>query len=268
MTNYILIIIALTFIIHFISTISYSVRIVGVRTGKIAVSFALFNILVLVSRLSNTIQSPLLAKHIENGLAQNCATINTATPFRLIMLSATLASIIGALCIPTFQRIFSSIVEKYSKEKSLFKVIMHSFSKIGIEPIKSSLKIPAAENIMNMQLERQLPWLSILLNIFAVMLLTIGVLSSLYAGYLYADLRLTCGFLSGIINGIATLFLFVLIDPRLSIMTDETVLGKCSQNIFRRTVVLMVLARILGTLLAQVFFIPAANFIGYIAKLI
>ncbi len=204
MTTYIIITVVLTFVIHFISTISYSVRIVGVRTGKIAVSFALFNILVLVSRLSNTIQSPLLAKHIENGLKNNIDTINTETPFRLIILSATFASIIGALFIPTFQRIFSSIVEKYSTEKSMFKVIMHSFSKIGINHFKSSIKIPTTDNITSIKFERSFPWMSIILNILAVMLLTIGVLSSLYAGYLYPNLRLTCGNLSGIINGVAT----------------------------------------------------------------
>lgn len=39
----------LTFIIHLIGTLAYSVRIAGVRTRRIAVSFALFNILALVS---------------------------------------------------------------------------------------------------------------------------------------------------------------------------------------------------------------------------
>lgn len=268
MTNYIFIIVLFTFVIHFISTISYSVRIVGVRTGKIAVSFALFNIFVLVSRLSNTIQSPLLAKHIENGLISGIHIKNAETSFRFIILSATIASIIGALFIPTFQRLFSSIVEKYSTEKSIFKVVMHSFSKMGIHHFKSSLRIPVSDNLTKIKFERNLPWLSIILNIFAVMLLTIGVLSSLYAGYLYPGLRLTCGNLSGIINGVATLFLFVIIDPSLSIMTDETVMGKCSENVFRRTVVLLVITRIIGTVLAQIFFIPAVHLIGYIAKLL
>ena len=40
----------LTFIIHLIGTLAYAVRIAGVRTRRIAVSFALFNILILVSR--------------------------------------------------------------------------------------------------------------------------------------------------------------------------------------------------------------------------
>ena len=41
---------ALTFVIHLIGTLAYAVRIAGVRTRRIAVSFALFNVLAPVSR--------------------------------------------------------------------------------------------------------------------------------------------------------------------------------------------------------------------------
>ena len=68
MLNHIILVLILTVIIHFINTLAYSVRIVGVRTGKIAVSFALFNIVVLISRVANTIQAPLLAKTVERSL--------------------------------------------------------------------------------------------------------------------------------------------------------------------------------------------------------
>jgi len=56
----------LTFVINLIGSLAYSVRIAGVRTGRIALSFSLFNILVLVSRTANTFQAPLLAKRVEH----------------------------------------------------------------------------------------------------------------------------------------------------------------------------------------------------------
>jgi len=43
----------LTGVINLIGALAYGARIAGVRTRRIAMSFALFNILVLVSRLSN-----------------------------------------------------------------------------------------------------------------------------------------------------------------------------------------------------------------------
>jgi hypothetical protein len=78
MTTQILIVLILTFVINLITTLSYSVRIVGIRTGRIAISFALFNILVLVSRTANGFQAPLLAKTVENDIKIGSITL---TPF-------------------------------------------------------------------------------------------------------------------------------------------------------------------------------------------
>ena len=63
----IVIVMMLTFLITLIGTLAYSIRIVGVRTGKIALSFALFNIFVLLSRTANTIQGPMLTKYVEKS---------------------------------------------------------------------------------------------------------------------------------------------------------------------------------------------------------
>jgi hypothetical protein len=74
--------------------------------------------------------------------------------------------------------------------------------------------------------------------------------------------------LSSVINGFATILLFVFIDPYLSIMTDEVVLGKCKESVFRQYIVYMVLARIIGTLVAQIIFIPAAKLIAYFSGIL
>ena len=44
MTTQVVIVLILTFVINLITTLSYSVRIVGIRTGRIAISFALQHI--------------------------------------------------------------------------------------------------------------------------------------------------------------------------------------------------------------------------------
>ena len=106
MDKQLIVICILTFIIHLIGTLAYSVRIAGMRTRRIAVSFALFNILVLVSRTSNSFQGPFLAKRIEENLSHG-VSLGMLSDFRWLLLSATLATIVGAFLIPTFQRIFS-----------------------------------------------------------------------------------------------------------------------------------------------------------------
>ena len=56
------------------------------------------------------------------------------------------------------------------------------------------------------------PWRVIALNIGAQALLTVGVFAALYAGYLDPKFRLTAVSLSSVINGVATILLFVFID--------------------------------------------------------
>jgi hypothetical protein len=52
---------ALVALINVVSTLSYAVRIAGVRTGRTAFALSLFNLLVLFSRSSNAILAPLLS---------------------------------------------------------------------------------------------------------------------------------------------------------------------------------------------------------------
>ena len=266
MTNQIVLVLGLTFLINLITTLSYSVRIVGIRTGRIAVSFALFNILVLISRTANGFQAPLLASTIEKNI--NSGIGANLLDFRLIILSCTIASIIGGLMIPTFQRILSIAVEKFSVYKSVPKVLIYGFTKSGITSIKENIVMPSSKNLLKIDLYKDFPWKVFIMNVVAVAIVTIGVLSSLYAGYFNPAFRTTASSLSAIINGFATILMFVFIDPFLSVMTDDVVLGKTSESLFRKYIVYMVFARVIGTVIAQIVLIPAARLISMTAGFI
>ena len=206
---------ALTFIIHLIGTLAYSVRISATRTRRIAISLSLFNILVLVSRTSNSFQAPLLAKRVEQNLATG-ANDAAITDFRWLLVSATLASI--------------------------------------------------WRNITNAYHNAHIPWKMILLNTVAMAIWTVGVFSALYASYLRPELRMTSSQLSAIINGVATILMFMFIDPYLSMLTDELVEGKVSDPYFRRSIVWLTGSRIVGTVMAQFLLIPAALWIVTVAE--
>lgn len=254
----------LTAIIHFINTLAYSVRIVGVRTGKIAISFALFNIVVLISRTANTIQAPLLAKTVENSI--KTGTIEELIPFfRYIMVAATIGSIFAALFIPTFQRMYTKAVNTFNICKSIPRLLLYGFSKNGIQQFKENIKIPSKNNLTKIKELEQIPIKITLLNMVAVSMLTVGILSALYAGAIAPEFRTTSSTLSSIITGISTLILFIFIDPHLSLMTDEVINESRSEGDFRATVMFMIFGRILGTMLAQIIFLPSANIISYIA---
>jgi hypothetical protein len=230
----------LTFVIHLIGTLAYSVRIAGVRTRRIAVSFALFSILVLVSRTSNSFLGPFLAKRVESNLAGTVAT-NLLADFRWLLVASSLATIAGALLIPTFQRVFCRAVDHFQVHRSVPKLLLHGLFKGGLSYVT-------------------------LLNVGAVALWTVGVFASLYAGALDPDVRVTSSTLSSIINGGATIMMAVFIDPHMSGMTDDVVEGRVSESAFRQAIVWLVGSRLAGTLLAQALLVPSALLIVFVAR--
>ncbi len=263
MTSQILIVLILTFLINLISTLSYSVRIVGIRTGRIAISFALFNILLLISRTANGFQAPLLAKTVENDIKHGI--FDNTIIFRYVIFSCTLATILGGFLIPTFQRILSRAVLNFSTHKSLPKLIIRGFTKNGILYFKDNMAVPARGNITQISTDKEFPWKIFILNTVAVAVLTVGVLSSVYAAYLNPEYRTTASSLSAFINGFATILLSIFIDPHLSVMTDDVMLGKCPEAVFRKYIVYIIIARLLGTIIAQLLFLPGASLIAFIA---
>lgn len=263
----IIIVLVLTFIIYIISTLAYSVRVVGVRTGRIAISFAVFNVFALISRTANSIQAPLMAKTIENNIkAGNVEGLLYI--FRWILFSATLATIAGAMLMPTFIRVFGKAVDSFSIHRSIPRLLLHGFSKSGIEQFKKSVKLPKKDNFSHLKSIKRIPKKVVLLNTIAFSITTVGILASLYAGSLYPDLRTTCSTLSSVINGLATVLMFIFIDPFISMMTDDVIRGEVTEIDFDRCIIFIVCGLIAGTVIAQFLLVPAARIIGFIARLI
>jgi hypothetical protein len=263
MNTQIYIVFFLNFIITLIGTLAYSVRLVGVRTGKIAISFAIFNVFSLISRIALTLQVPILTKHIEQS-SETAALYNI---FMLIILTSGAATVAGAFMIPSFQRILTKTVDSFSVNRSIPKILIHSLTKSGIKYIKEFTVLPAKENITKLSL-KDLPKKTIILNIITVSLITTGALAPIYAGCIAPDLRATCLTLAPVITGVATIIMTVFIDPQLSMMTDDVIEGKYSEQGFRACVVGMVCSKTIGTFLSLLIFLPAAYLIVLIARAI
>jgi hypothetical protein len=137
------------------------------------------------------------------------------------------------------------------------------FSKAGIIYLRDNLAMPSKSNISQLRPDHTFPLKIFLLNVVAVSIMTIGVLSAVYASYLNPEYRTTASNLSAFINGFATILMFVFIDPHLSTMTDDVNIGKLPESAFRKIIVYMVGARIAGTMLAQILFLPAAKMIAW-----
>lgn len=263
MDTQIIIVLVLNFVIALLGTLAYSTRLVGVRTGKIAVTFAVFNVLMLVSRTAVTFQSPLLTKFVESNTSSN----DLIRIFNSIIIVSGIASIVGAFLIPTFQKMFSKAVNHFSIEKSIPKLILHSFSKTGVKYMRDSIAIPVKESVTSINF-KNLPKRILVYNLVSVAIITAGAFAPIYAGSIMPELRATCLSLSPIINGTATILTSIFIDPHLSIMTDDVIDGKCSEEDFRGCVIAMVGSKVIGTFAALVIFIPASYLIAFVANYI
>lgn len=255
-----MILLALTFVINLIGSLAYSVRIAGVRTMRIAVSFSMFNILVLVSRTANSFQAPMLAKRVEQNLHAGAAS--GVADFRWLLAAASMATIVGALLTPTFQRLFAKGVDAFAVHRSLPRLMFKAFSPVGLAHIRESLVFPRANNVRVLFSHSRISVSVVLMNMAATAVWTVGVFASLYAGYLNPELRATSSNLSGLINGLSTILLFIIVDPYLSLVTDDVLQGKASEPFFRRSVIWLLGSRLAGTVLAQVLLVPAAEAIA------
>lgn len=265
MDRQLLIICLLTAGINLIGTLAYAARIAGVRTRRIAMSFALFNILVLVSRTSNSFLGPFLAKRIENRIVHGGGD-SLFLDFQIVLASASIAVAVGIVLVPSGQRLFARAIGYFQQHRSTAKLILKTASPTGLKTVRDALHPPSLVHLRNLAKPRGVGWGVLLANCLAQALITVGVVASLYAGYLNPEFRVTASQLSAVINGFATILLFALIDPQLSVMTDDAVEGRVSEALFRRTIVWISFSRLAGTILAQVLLLPSAQLIAWIAN--
>jgi hypothetical protein len=254
----------LTFVIHLIGTLAYAVRIAGVRTGRIAVSFALANVLLLVARTSNTFQGPLLAKHVEESILSGSVS-RVETDLRWLIFAATLATIVGILLIPTSQRVFSHAIRALGTHRSVPRLLLSGVSWAGLRQLRVAVRVPSMKNLAHLRL-RSAPHRMLVYNALATALWTVSVFASLYAGCLRPELRVTANNLSAVVNGTSTVLLFLFIDPYLSLLTDDAVSKRATEAEFRRSIVLFGVSRLVGTIIAQLALIPGAKAIALVAK--
>jgi hypothetical protein len=236
---------------------------VGLRTGRIAVSLALFNMLVLIARTANGFQAPLLAKKVESDIVRGVT--GDVSMFRWIIFSCTLSTIMGALMMPRFQKVLSKAVLQFSHHQSMWRLFVQASSKLGIRSLTNGFAWPWKHLMFSNTLEHPFPLKIFIINTVAIAFVTVGVLSAVYASYLNPDFRNTAGSLSALVNGISTILMFIFVDPHFSVMTDDVALGKRSESSFKSYIAYMIIARVFGTVLAQLIFLPTAALLAKLA---
>jgi hypothetical protein len=253
-------------VITMIETLAYSTRISGARVKLIATALSLFSTLVIVSRFSTMIQQPLTAKLIAESPDINKLGF-IEEQYRILISVTSLGVLLGILLFPTFINIFSRAIIQLSNERgSVVSTFLKQFNLQSVKKIIRCFRLPRLTYLQGITL-KTIPKRLFVINILVSAVFTIGVLSSLYSSMLvpenYAQAALMS---SGIINGIATILLTLFIDPKASVLADRVMKKQCDYVFLKSYSLTMISSKFLGTLVAQLLFIPAAYYVAWFAK--
>ncbi|MBU0630134.1 MAG: lipid II flippase Amj family protein [Candidatus Margulisbacteria bacterium] len=250
----------LTGIIHFTETAASSLRLAGVRTGQIATSLSFVNATLLVTRTSNMLQAPFLGGLVDHAIMTGNPS-GLVGSFRMVIFAAFIGNLLGAVCTPFFVAVFTKAILRFERVGSVPRLIVAAFFPRNLTKIIDRFRLPAKESLMNLSL-KGMPKGFLWTNLIVVSVYAIGVLSSLYAGALVPEFRITASQLSAIVNGIATILLVTLVDPTCAYITDQAVKGKRREGDVRAMVFYIIMGRVVGTLvLSQLLFLPSAEYI-------
>src|SRR5437870_5703335 len=173
------IIVVLTAVVHCLDTASYASRIAGARTGRLALTGALFNIVSLASRAAYTLQAPLLGSAVDRMVREGDLG-NLLRDFHVIIAAATVGTLFGAMLIPTFTAIFSRAARAYEFHGSFPALLLHTLSLRGFSRLSENLRVPLPESIRQAR-RFNLPRSFLLLSILVTAVYTVGISSTMYA---------------------------------------------------------------------------------------
>ena len=252
---------ALTLIIHTTETLSYALRFAGVLSGRFAVALSLSGIILLVSRTSNLMQAPFTGGLIDQAAVQQT---DPTGKLRLIIAASSLGTLAAILLFPTFVQVSKRLISHLELAGSIPKMIRSAVTVQTIRRARHHVRWPKLSSLSRFRI-KGVPKRLLLLNTLGTAIYTTSVLSVLYATLLAPGYEATVLMSSGLINGFATIFMTLLVDPQVAVLTDKALLGKTSPESIRQMYLWLMVSRFFGTMAAQLLLIPAAHWVAWLA---
>ena len=267
---------AITFIVQGVTIGAYAARLAGVQTKRIATSISLFNLFVTTGRLANLFMVLFLAPLSDQ--AGNAVRVLAGDPqlvalwqhgfeiqLRLIVLAGTLGMIAFALLLPMFTYLFRRGVHSFEFRGSVPHSLARLASPSVLGDVLRAQRLPSWSQIRAFDW-RWIPKRLLIFNTVVMCVYAIGVQASFLASVLDDQVARTAVSLSGVINGVGTIAFTLFVDPTSSMITDQAIHGKRTVEEVRSMVFYLSLTAIVGTLLSQAIFYPAAVIIEVVAR--
>ena len=259
-----------TFMIQFTETIVYGMRLSGLRTRQMAIAMSFVTTSLIVSRLSNMFQAPLLGTKVDAAImiGTPAALTELEFTFRLIIFAGFLGVVCGSLLTRTTVTLFEKAIQHFLVHGSIPKIVCTALKPRSIMAILRSFRLPSFSALRLISL-KDIPKQFLIFNIILTSCYSIGVLCSLLAGAYLPEIRSTANQLSGIVNGIATILMTIFVDPSGARITDQTFHGNRPESHVVSVIFFMQMGKLLGTLLiAQLLFWPFTKYVMFFTELL
>ncbi|MDO7905216.1 DUF2837 family protein [Paenibacillus sp. JX-17] len=251
-----------TLTIHTADSLSYALRLGGLRARRIGLALSLAGMLLLVSRTSNMAQGPMIGRLVDH--AKSAADGGgLASGLHIVMAAAAAGTVLAMLLFPSVVRISARLVVHLESAGSFPALLRRVLIPARLKNISFYIRLPRLYMVRTL-LDGNLPRRLMVMNMTVTAIYTTGVLSSLYASYLWPAHSTSMSMSSGLINGLATILLTLLIDPKLAILSERSLRGELRLSQMNRTFGLMMCSRLAGTLLAQLLLVPFAYWLGWL----
>lgn len=253
----------------------YASRVSAVRTASIATAVAVFNFFSLLARIAGQIYIPFVGA-VTDSLTKrppntplDQGSLHVLENFnRGLIAGATLGCLLSVLMIPTFVKIYDAIILQIGRHGELSKVLALAAHPKRWPAIVRTLTSPFKQSVTLAALGR-IPKGFLVGNVVVLTFMTVGQLAAVYAGAALApEVARTATLLSPLINGVATITLSVFVDPTTATIVDRAAEGKRPIEDVETMTFWLAMGSVLGTLAAQILFIPAAWLIGQGAQLV
>lgn len=251
-------------IMSVIDTLSYGVRTAGVRTKRLAISLSLFNILVIFSRISNMFSAPVLGNFPDKVYRGAFTSSDVLNGLRADVLFIIAGVLVGGMITPTVIRVFDRGIQVLDAKGSILPTVAHGIKHIYRLP--AYCVAPIHRHITDNIRLSGVPYGFLLFNVFVTCFYSIGVMSTVYAASLNHSVAGTAIMLSGIVNGIATLLLFLVVDPPAAVVIDGCINGKRPIQQAYAMNLYLVATRLAGTILALALIAPMGHYVLHAAK--
>lgn len=236
------------FIMSVMDTFAYGVRTAGALAGRLTMGLSLFNAIVVISRFANMLQAAVLGTMPDLVNAGTYTSDDVLAALRLCIGFIIAGVLVGALLMPTFIRLMRRGLEVLEQRGNAPAAGFYAITHIARLP--HYLTFPHFSELRPYCNLRSIPYNFLVFNVLVTAFYSIGVMSTILAASWNHDLAGSTIMLSGIVNGIASVLLFLIVDPPASIVIDQAVAGKRPMSDVKTLNLYLVLTRLAGVTLA------------------